>query len=146
MTAESMTADASSTYRIKPTIPVAIGVVVAYSVLFLGIGISSGIKYAEGKSPRFANSNRNRTGDDARPDVADSSVFVTAIPTRCAGLLGVGKLALSGSWQHRGGTNAKRLLQLTAPRNGTQACTTLECVDVEWGECGHWRTGGAPSG
>jgi uncharacterized protein len=39
------TGEVGASYRVKPSIPVAIGVVVVYSVLFLGIGASSGIKY-----------------------------------------------------------------------------------------------------
>ena len=47
MTSESATVETTSRYRIKPTIPVAIGVVVVYAILFLGIGITSGVKYAD---------------------------------------------------------------------------------------------------
>jgi len=47
MLTESAPREETSRYRIKPSIGVAIGVVVVYSALFLGIGISSGIKYAD---------------------------------------------------------------------------------------------------
>ncbi len=47
MAQQSVTVDAGPSYRIKPSIPVAIGVVITYAVLFLGVGVSSGIKYAD---------------------------------------------------------------------------------------------------
>ena len=47
MTTASATGETTARYRIKLSIPVAIGVAVVYIALFLGVGVTSGIKYAD---------------------------------------------------------------------------------------------------